>query len=169
MTHEAQARVYEVLACLLRATDREAVIHRLLGACLCGPDGFGVLLPHLPDDLVAARCRLSGKRRVPDLDRAADALVVAAFAARHAPGCGDRGCACHAILREGIPAFLTRSAGPLAVRLCAARDPYYQHLGELLARNLQANAGPEADDAVCSCSSEPALSGTLAAHAAEAR
>ncbi|GDX80357.1 hypothetical protein LBMAG42_21680 [Deltaproteobacteria bacterium] len=149
MFPDSQARSFEFFARLLRDDDREAVTHRLLTSCLYGPAGFGSLLPHLPDDLVHARWRVArGKRRsAADLDRAADALDLAAHTVRHDPGRCTAGCACCPVLQEGVQNYLSRTVGPLAVRLCEVDDPYYQHIGELLRRRLQpawgTAAGPE--------------------------
>lgn len=147
MFPDSQARVYEFFARLLRDDDREAVTHRLLTSCLYGPTGFGSLLPHLPDDLVRARWRVArGKRRAAsDLDRAADALDLAAHTVRHDPGRCTMGCACCPVLKEGVSPFLARTVGPVTARLCDVDDAYYQHIGKLLQKRLQAELVPEAN------------------------
>lgn len=125
-----QARVYELLARLLREVDREAAIHSLLTSCLQGPEGFGALLPHLPTDLADQRARIGSHRRASELDRTADALERAAFAVRHAP---DEA----AELRAARPFFESGGAISNAVALLrASTDPYYQGLGALLGREL---------------------------------
>lgn len=142
MTIEPLARSCTLLARILRAPDHEAAIHPLLSTCLHGPSAFASLLPHLPADYVAARARVRRalRARSRDLDAAAEALDRAALALNHAAQPLDCpvGCGCRAVRTEGVDTYLTRSVATVAAVLLDAPEPYYQQLGVLTERILDA-------------------------------
>ncbi len=147
MLPDSRAREYEFLARLLRADDREVVIHRLLGSCIHGPEGFGSLLPHVPANPVQLWSSIAVSDA--DIKAAADALEHAALAIRDARDGCPGACACRPILAEGIDVYLTRAVTTVPAKLRAAKEPYYRHLGEILDRKIL--AGHEDTDHTTEC------------------
>ena len=126
-----QARVYRLLAQLLREVDRETVIHSLLASCMRGPAGFAELLPHLPADLAWARARCAPGPHAAALDGAAEALDEAAVACQAAPEAPSG-------RRDAVRLLAPGGALATALSLLStAPEPYYQRLGDRLTHELR--------------------------------